>query len=135
MLAGTLFVFYLLLNTLILLLFAVAVTLSAPLISFHFQLGKYYSYVAFSILTTVDVFHCLFWGFQTLNKYSLPCLFVNRGQKRNWHLSVISLTSKNITGTFFVVCFSIWKCINYSYVVGAYTLITPRKPYFFIYNC
>ena len=81
-----------------------------------------------------------------LNTYTVPWLFVARIQKRNCYLSVTTLTSKNITCAWFIVCFHLnmfflpfsviltWKCINHTYFVWRYTLNTPNTPYFFVYN-
>ena len=73
----------------------------------HFNFEKHHSYFGLSFLTTVDIFYCLFWGFQTLNRYTVPYLFVDRAQKCNCYLYIITLTSKNICGTLFVVCLSL----------------------------
>ena len=43
----------------------------------HFNLKKYHSYFAFSFLTTIHVFYCLFWDFQTLNRNTIPSLFLD----------------------------------------------------------
>ena len=57
MLVDALFVVYYLLNTLILLLFAVSyVIVSAANILLHLKLEKDHSYLAFSILITADLF-------------------------------------------------------------------------------
>ena len=94
--------------------------------------------MAFSFLTTVDHFQCLFWSFWTQNRYTLPCLFVNRVQKRKRYVSEISLTSKNISATYFVICLSLhmfslpfWgifilKSMNHIYLLSVYTLNTPN---------
>ena len=76
----------------------------------------------------------------------MRCLFVDRVQKYNSYLFVSTLTSKNISGTLCVVCSTLnllflpfsgilsWKFINHTYPVAVFTLYTPRKPYFFVYN-
>ena len=64
MLVDTLFFVCLLLNTLFLLFFVVSLIIaSAASILLHFNLENHSGYFAFSFLTTVDVFYCLFGGF------------------------------------------------------------------------
>ena len=58
-----------------------------------------------------------------------------------------TLSSKDISGTWFIVFFHLdmwfppisdfltWKSINDTYIVAVYTLNTPSTPYFFFYNC
>ena len=73
--------------------------------------------------------------------YTVPCLFVDRVQKRNCYLTVSTLRFRKISGTLFVFCFSLnmiylpfcrawtWKCINHACLVAVYTLNTPRTQY------
>ena len=68
---------------------------------------------------------------------SVPCFFVDRIKKWNSNHSVSTLTSKNISGTFFFLCFSLniffepfsgifnCKSLNNSYLVKGYI---PNKP-------
>ena len=70
-----------------------------------------------------------------LNIYTVPCLLVDRVQKRNCYLSIRTLTSKNISGNLILVCFPLnmfflpfsailtRKCINYTYFAAVYTQI------------
>ena len=91
-LGGTFFVVCSLVNTLFLLFFAVYFVIESPAATLlHFNLEIYHSYFAFSFLTTVDLFYCLFRGFRTLNTYTLSCLFIDRVQKWNCYLSVSTL--------------------------------------------
>ena len=74
-----------------------------------------------------------------LNRYTVPCLFPGRVQKRNCYLSVSTLTSKDISSTLFILCFSLnvfvlpfsgiltWKSINHSYLVPVYTQIHQAR--------
>ena len=113
----------------------------------RFNLEKHHSYLAFSFLTTLDFFYWLFWGFLTLNIYTVPCSFLDRVQNHNGYVSVIILKSKHISGTWFVVCLSLnirlppfsdiltWKCIKHTYLVAVYILNTGNTPYFFVYKC
>ena len=149
MLGGTLLVVCFHLNTLFLLFFPVSLVIgSATPILLHCHLEKHHSHFAFSFLTTVDLFYCLFWGFWTLNTYTVPCLFVERIQKRNCYLSASTLKSKNISGTLFLVCLSLhmffivfsalltWKCINRSYVVpNLHSKYSKDTLLLFAYNC
>ena len=144
-LRSTLFVVCLLVNMLFLLFSAVKLVnaWAAPTLLL-FNVEKHHSYVTFSVLITVDLFYCLFWGFPKLHTYTAPWLFVGRVQKRNSYFSVGTLTSKNISDTWFIVCFSLnmlflpfsgiltWKCINHTCVVAVHALNTPRTPYFFL---
>ena len=96
------------LNTLVLLLFAVQLVIAlAAIFLLHFNLQKRNSHFGFSFMSTVDLFYCLFRGFQTLNTHTVPCSFVERVQKRYCYLSVSTLTSKNMSGTLFVFRFSL----------------------------
>ena len=117
---------FLVLNTLFLLFFAVWLLIaSVANILSHFNLDKHHLHFGFSCLTGANIFYCLFWGFQTVQK----CTF---------YFPATTLTFKNITITFFVVCFSLnlsfvpfssiftWKCINHSYLLSVYTLDTPN---------
>ena len=107
-LRGTFLVVCLLLNTLFLLFFAVYLVISSTaLIFLHFKVQKYHSYFPFGFLNTVYLFYFLFSGFQTVNRDTLSCFFVARSQRRDCQLSVITLTSKNISGTLFLVCLSL----------------------------
>ena len=80
---------------------------------------------------------------------TVPCFFVDKVEKCNSYVSVRTLTTKNITSTFIVVCFSLnmlflseygivtsltRKFMNHTYLVEVYTLNTQRTPYFFLYN-
>ena len=105
---STFLVVCLLLNTLFLLFFEVQLLIaSAEPILLHFKVEKDHSYFLFSFLTSVDLFYFFFWGFQTLNTYTALCLFVDRIQKRNYYFTVSTLTSKNVSRTLSVVCFSL----------------------------
>ena len=78
MIGGTLFVVCFLLNTLFVLFFAVYIVIASVVpILLHFSLKKHRLYFVFSFQTTLDVFHCLFWGFEKLNVYTGACLFLN----------------------------------------------------------
>ena len=68
--------------------------------------------------------------------FTLPCLLVNRVQKRKCYVSEINLTSKSISATYFVICLSlhvfstvfrhlILKSMNHIYLLSVYTLNTP----------
>ena len=118
MLDGTLFVFSLLLNMLFLLLFAVF-CLPCLLLILRFSNEKY--------------IHCtLLVSWQSPKTQFLP--FRSR------------LVSKNISGTLFIVCLSLYmfylpfsgiftrKCINYSYLLTVYTLNPPSTIYVLVYN-
>ena len=90
-------------------------------------------------------------------KLSEPCRpflldifrFLNRTyrvQKWNCYLSPRTLTSKNIGGILFTVCFPlnifflpfsaifIWKCINHTSLLAIDMVNTPRTPDFFVLN-
>ena len=113
---------------------------SAARIFWHFNLENHHLHFAFSLRTAVGLFSSWFWGFQILHTCTIICMFVQRVPKGNFYLHVTTLTSKNITSTFFFVCFSVnmsvipfsgifpWKCIKHSYLVAVYT----RN--FFVYN-
>ena len=73
------------------------------------NLQKHHSYLAFSFLTTVDFIYCLFSGFQLINAYCTLFVYL-QSAKRHCYFSVIPLTSRNISGTFFVVCLSLNIC-------------------------
>ena len=141
MLGRTFFVVCSHVNTLFLLFFAVYFVIKLPAsILLHFNLETYHSYFAFSFLTTVDLFYCLFRGFRTLNTYTLSCLFIDRVQKWNCYLSVSTFIFKNISCTLFVVCLclnmfflpfsgiSTLKFINHSYILPVFTLNTRSTP-------
>ena len=93
-----------LLTTLFLSFFVIA---SAAPILLHCNLKKHYSYFSFGFLTPIRLFYCLVRCFERLNKYTVPCLFVDRVQKRVCYLPVSSFISKTFTSNFFVICFSI----------------------------
>ena len=145
MLRSILFVVFLLLNTLCLLFFAVYLLIaSAELVLSHLILQKHHLYLPLAFLTTLYLFYWLSWGFQTVNTYTAPSLFVRKVQKRNCHIYVSTLTNENVT--FFVVWLSLnmfclpfsgiltSKCINDRYLVAVFALNMPTTPYFFVYN-
>ena len=93
------------LNTLVLLLFAVQLVIAlAAIFLLHFNLQKRNSHFGFSFMSTVDLFYCLFRGFQTLNTHTVPCSFVERVQKRYCYLSVSTLKSKAVHERYLVCC-------------------------------
>ena len=118
MLDGTLFVFSLLLSMLFLLLFAV---FCSP---------------------------CLLLILRFSNKKYIHCTLLVSGQSPKTRFLPFrsSLVSKNISGTLFIVCLSLYmfylpfsgiftrKCINYSYLLTAYTLNPPSTIYVLVYN-
>ena len=127
--------------------FVKLVITSAEPILLHFNIKKNQSCFDFSGLTTTDLFYLFFWGFEIPNTYTEPSFFVDRVQKCNCHLCISALTSKNISGTLFMICFCLnvfitsfsgilsWKDINHSDFVLAYTPNTRSTPFFFVYNC
>ena len=138
---------WLLLNTSFLLFFPVwlVIALAAPIL-LHFQVEKHYLYSGFRFLTTLGLFYCLFSGVLMLNTYTVPGLVHDRVQKHNCFLCRSILTSKNVSGTWFVVFFSLnmfslafcgissWKSFNHSYLLAVYSLNTPRTFYLFLYT-
>ena len=68
-------------------------------------------------------------------------MFNDSVHTQHCYLSLSTLTSKNISGTLFIVCLSLnmlflpfsciltSKCINHTYPVALYTLNTPSTPY------
>ena len=76
-----------------------------------------------------------------VNTYTVPCLLIYSGQKRHFYLTVTTLTSKNISRTFFVVCLPLntfflpFTCIltcryiNQFHPVWVYTLNTQSTGY------
>ena len=147
MLGNTLLVVCLLLNTLLLLFFAVKLLITPVYPTFpQFNVEKDDSYFGLNVLTFGDLFYCLFWGFQALDTYAPPYFFVGRVEKRNSYFSVSIVTSKNISRSRFILCFPLnmlflpfcciltWKSIKYIYLVPVYTLNTQRTPYFFVDN-
>ena len=71
---------------------------------------------------------------------------VNIVEKYNRYISESILTSTNLSGTLFVVSFSVnmlfvsfsrvlsWKCINHTDIVALSTLNTQRTAFYFVYN-
>ena len=147
-LGGNLFLVSFLPNALFELFFAVYLVIaSAVPMLLHFNLKKHRLYFVFSFQTTLDLFHCLFWGLEKLNTYALPWFFVVRAEKRNCYISVTNLPSKNISSTLFGVCLSLnmffvpcsgistWKYLNHICLVTVYALNTQTIPYFLFRNC
>ena len=81
MLGGKFFVVSLFVNTLFLLVFAAYLVIaSAAPIFLHLNFEKQHPYFRFTFVTAVDVFQWLFSGVQTLNTYTVPCLFVEKAE-------------------------------------------------------
>lgn len=117
--------------------------LSGAAVVWHFNLEKYHSHFASTILTIVDLFYCLFWGFYMLNTYTVASVFVKELQNANSYLPVSTLTFKKINGTFFVDCLSLNIYIYISFHASNLRIRQPilsccilrsSTPYFFLYK-
>ena len=85
-------------------------------------------------MNIVDLFHCLFWFFYKLNRYTATCIFVNSSQKRNCYLSVnifdISTHQWSLARCFSVCKYVFlpfsgiltWKCINHYHLAHLISL-------------
>ena len=73
----------------------------------HFRFEKDHSYFLSSFPTTPDHFQFLFSVFETLIRYRVPSLFVDRVQKGNVYIFVTTLACKNINRNLFGFYFSL----------------------------